>query len=107
MPMKEHADRVVDGDTSGCTAAKISVDGRLAERPVKERCSSKERESNCDSALANEVGNGRFNHKADVVWLKNAMCRLGRYPRHGEPHGYIDHDLHHAIERYQRDRGLR
>jgi hypothetical protein len=35
------------------------------------------------------------------------MCRLGRYPRHGEPHGYIDRDLHHAIERYQRDRGLR
>lgn len=107
MPMKERAARAVDDDACDCTSANVSVEGRSVQRAAKERCSSKEGESSCDSRLANEVGNGKFNQKEDVIWLKNAMCHLGRYRRRGEPHGYIDRDLHHAIENYQRDIGLR
>lgn len=107
MPMKERAARVVDGDACACAVTSISVEGHSVEKATKERCSSKEGEASCDSRLANEVGNGKFNQKEDVVWLKIAMCHLGRYRRRGEPHGYIDRDLHQAIKNYQRDRGLR
>lgn len=54
------------------------------------------------------VGNGRNNAPSDVLWAKEALTCLGRYPRSGKTrHGYIDRDLHQAIENYQRDRGLR
>jgi hypothetical protein len=43
-----------------------------------------------------------------VLWAKDALACLGRYPRGvKQRHGYIGRALHQAIESYQRSRGLR
>ena len=58
--------------------------------------------------ITDRVGHGRTNKLCDVIWAKDALACLGRYPRSGEEcHGYIDLALHEAIQGYQRDRGLR
>ncbi len=59
------------------------------------------------SKLSGPIGNGRENKPADVMWVKHAMCCLGRYNDRLERNGYIDRGLHEAIDGYQRDRGLR
>jgi hypothetical protein len=58
--------------------------------------------------LDDVVGNGRTNRSEDVVAVKRAFARLGRYvpPKDG-PHGIIDRELDEAIRNYQEDRDLR
>lgn len=57
--------------------------------------------------LQARVGNGSANHPDDILLVKAALDRLGRYRHRGDAHGYIDRRLHDAILGYQRDRGLR
>ncbi|HYG85077.1 MAG TPA: peptidoglycan-binding domain-containing protein [Azospirillum sp.] len=59
------------------------------------------------SNLRDRVGNGLPNRPDDLLWVKEALQRLGRYNDRGERHPYIDRALHEAIQGYQRDRGLR
>lgn len=60
-----------------------------------------------ESNLHDRTGNGLPNQPRDVLWVKEALRRLGRYNHGGEPHPYIDRPLNDAILAYQRDRGLR
>ena len=39
--------------------------------------------------------------------MKDAFQKPGRYNLPGERHGFIDKELHEAIENYQRDSGLK
>ena len=57
--------------------------------------------------IGDTVGNGQANRPEDILWVKQAMCDLGRYTDRHERTGYIDRDLHEAICGYQRDRGLK
>jgi hypothetical protein len=58
--------------------------------------------------LDDRVGNGQTNRADDVIAVKRAIGRLGRYLPHAEgPHGVIDRDLDEAIRNYQADRDLR
>lgn len=58
--------------------------------------------------LDDVVGNGRTNRSEDVIAVKRAFPRLGRYvPTKEGPHGFIDRELDEAIHNYQQDRDLR
>ncbi|HRQ80787.1 MAG TPA: peptidoglycan-binding protein [Azospirillaceae bacterium] len=59
------------------------------------------------SNLGDRVGDGLPNNPQDIIWLKRALSRLGRYNDRGDPHPFIDRALANAITGYQRDRGLR
>ena len=59
------------------------------------------------SNLCDRTGNGQPNRPRDILWVKEALRRLGRYNHDGTPHPYIDRPLNDAILSYQRDRGLR
>ena len=39
--------------------------------------------------------------------MKDALQKLGRYNPPGERHGFINKELHEAIENFQRDSGLK
>ena len=59
------------------------------------------------SNLGDRVGDGLPNNPQDILWLKRALSRLGRYNDRGDAHPFIDRALANAITGYQRDRGLR
>jgi hypothetical protein len=59
------------------------------------------------SNLRDRVGDGLPNDPQDILWLKRALSRLGRYNDRGEAHPFIDRALMNAITGYQRDHGLR
>ena len=59
------------------------------------------------SNLRDRVGNGLPNRPGDVLWVKEALQRLGRYNDRGKRHPFIDRELQGAIDGYQWDRGLR
>lgn len=69
---------------------------------------SQAKESNRQTSnLRDRTGNGLPNTSRDILWVKEALRRLGRYNHGGAPHPYIDRTLNEAILNYQRDRGLR
>jgi hypothetical protein len=59
------------------------------------------------SNLRDRVGDGLPNDPQDILWLKQALSRLGRYNDRGDAHPFIDRALATAVAGYQRDRGLR
>ncbi len=59
------------------------------------------------SKITDKTGKGHVNHKADILWVKDTLEKLGRYNPPGERHAFIDKELHEAIENYQRDSGLK
>lgn len=57
--------------------------------------------------LRDRIGDGLPNDPQDILWLKEALSRLGRYNDRSGRHPYIDRALVNAVAGYQRDRGLR
>lgn len=59
--------------------------------------------------ITGTIGNMMQNIPEDVLQVKSALEKLGRFDFTGkpEPHGYVTKELDGSIREYQRDRGLR
>jgi hypothetical protein len=57
--------------------------------------------------LRQPIGDGRPNAERDVRWLVCALADLGRWPEAWTERRYACCELRDAVERYQRNRGLR
>ena len=59
--------------------------------------------------ITGTIGNMMKNFEGDVLQVKSALERLGRFDfaSKPEPHGYVTKELDGSIREYQRDRGLK
>ena len=59
--------------------------------------------------ITGTIGNMMQNFEDDVLQVKSALERLGRFDfaSRPEPHGYVTRELDGSIREYQRDRGLK